>query len=57
MAVDDDEWPELPHDPESVERRRQASEEMRAARAKAYRWAYMILGFLLAIVIYLAATR
>ena len=55
MAWDDDEeWPELPDDPESVERRRQAMRQVAEARQKALRWAYAGLGFLIALVVYLA---
>lgn len=54
---DDDEWPELPQDPEAVERRRQASKEMRAAREKAFRWGYGVLGIFVIVVIVLALTR
>ena len=52
---DDEEWPELSDDPEAVERRRQASREIANARQKALRWAYAGLGFLIALVLYLAA--
>ena len=56
MGWDDDErYPELSDDPEAVERRRQASLEMRAMRQKILRWAYGALGFLIVLVIYLAA--
>lgn len=51
---DDEEWPELSDDPESVERRRQASREIANARQKALRWAYAGLGFLIALVLILA---
>ncbi len=55
MAWDDDEeWPELSDDPDAVERRRQASREIAAAKQKALRWAYAGLGFLIVLVIFLA---
>ena len=55
MAWDDDEdWPELPDDPESIERRRRAMREVSEFRRRALRWAYAGLGFLIALVVYLA---
>ena len=55
MAWDDDEdWPELPDDPESIERRRRALREVSEFRQRAMRWAYGGLGFLIALVVYLA---
>jgi hypothetical protein len=51
---EEDKYPELSDDPEAVERRRQASTEMRAMRQKILRWAYGVLGFLIVLVIYLA---
>ncbi len=51
---DDEKWPELPDDPASVERRRQASREIANAKQKALRWAYAGLGFLIILVIVLA---
>ena len=55
MAWDDDEdWPELSDDPESIERRRQAMLEVSELRRRALRWAYAGLGVLIALVVYLA---
>ncbi len=55
MAWDDDEeWPDLPDDPESVERRRKAMREVSEMKRRALRWAYAGLGFLIALVLYLA---
>lgn len=55
VAWDDDEdWPELPDDPESVERRRRAMREVADVKRRALRWAYAGLGFLIALVLYLA---
>jgi hypothetical protein len=55
MAWDDDEdWPELSDDPESIERRRQAMREVSEFRRRALRWAYAGLGVLIALVVYLA---
>ena len=54
---DDDEWPELPEDPASIERRRRASEDIRRAREKAMRFGYGILALLVIVVIVLALTR
>ena len=55
MAWDDDEdWPERPDDPESIERRRQAMREVSEVKRRALRWAYAGLGVLIALVIYLA---
>ncbi len=57
MAWDDDEWPDLPDDPEATERRRQAMAEVRRAREKALRYGYAVLGVLVVVVIILALTR
>lgn len=57
MAWDDDEWPDLPDDPEATERRREAMAEVRAAREKALRWGYAVLGVLVIVVVVLALTR
>ncbi len=55
---DDDEWGKsLPDDPESVERRREARAKVDAARRRALRWAYAVLGVLLVVVIVIALTR
>jgi hypothetical protein len=55
MAWDDDEeWPELSDDPESVARRRAASIEIRNAKQRVLRWVYAGLGFLIVLVIFLA---
>lgn len=53
---DDDDWtPD--HDPESLERRREAIAEIAGARRRLLRWVYGILGILLIVVIVLAYTH
>jgi hypothetical protein len=57
MAWEDDEWPDLPDDPEARERRRRAAEEGRRMSERAMRWGYAVLGILVVVVIVLALTR
>ena len=57
MGWDDDDWPEADHDPESLERRRKAIEDMASVRRMFIRAAYAGLGILVIVVVVLALTR
>lgn len=52
---DDDDWggKPLPDDPESVERRAEASRQMVAARNSVLRWVYLALAVLIVLVVVL----